>query len=258
MRYAFYLLTLSLSLMAQRPPQRPDSFSLGLAAGDQSDVYKGGNTIIPVLPNISIRYKRFRFQGITARYKIYSSWPSVSLLLSPHFLNLEDEGGFTSGLIERKMTLHGGLRIDLPTPWFFFSLSGVYDLLGRHKSFVPSWSFSKFIQLKKFMLIPQLFGRYYSSEFTNYYFGVSQSEARPNRPFYQGEKAQEFGLGMIASYPVSKKWSASLGGSYSRFSEEIYASPLTKNKYRYRWFLGLSYELFKRTMPKKENTRIIK
>ncbi len=94
-----------------------------------------------------------------------------------------------------------------------------------------------------------------SSEVTDFYYGIKPNEDCPdiagdndkacpaglNRPRYRAGNAVNWKLAAYASVNMTKNWVALLGGSYTKFDENISDSPIVEGSSDLMGFLGLGW-----------------
>lgn len=235
------------NLKKQRAKRPIPTNQIGLGSSFSTSLYKVGDTFdIPVVPAINYNYKRFSFRGVAASFRLF---PLTSLTLKPDFNSVEAKNGtYNEGLKERKRSLDLGSSFLLPNKWFMTRFSYERDISGRSEANKYAISVSKAFQFEpwkgeKISFIPALSYSQYSKEWSRYYFGVSQSEARANRLEYTPDASHQLSLRLIGNYPITKKYVLNTFYSYMMFSSAVEDSPLTKRGYRSSIFLGLNYIL---------------
>lgn len=231
-----------------RTPKKPVATNqIGLGTSFSSSLYKSGDKFdIPVVPSINYNYKRFSFRGIAAGLRLL---PLTKLTLTPDFNKVEAESGtYNEGLTERDRSLDLGLSFLLPSKWFVTNISFATDISGRSKANKFDIGISKSFKIdiwksKILMIIPGIFYERNSSHWSKYYFGVTQEEARADRPLYTPEAAQMVGARMVFAYPIAKKYILNAFYSYRKFSSAVKDSPLVKRGHRESVFFGINYIL---------------
>ena len=249
MRIIFLLLfIISFESIAQkRSGRRGPPNSIGLGVVDATDVYKSGNAderAIPVFPFFSYSWGPVSFRGISLGVRVL---PLTSIYIRPSFQSLEPEvGTFSEGLRKRRRTVHAGLSFTVP-PIFagiMHRISYERDVLGVHEGGQFGYDINRRFQIgESFTFMPGLFARYFTSNFTNYYYEVTQPEQRSDRPYYLPGDSWQYGFALMASYKLTENFSLLVRGSRGYFSSEIKNSPLVGRDYRQMMMFGVSYLL---------------
>ena len=76
---------------------------------------------------------------------------------------------------------------------------------------------------------------------TNYYYGVSPSEARLDRPAYTPDGTMEISLQAFFRRPLNERYS--LGGlvEYTRYGSEVMDSPIVEKKNEFQVAFGVMF-----------------
>lgn len=223
------------------------SFNVGLGVGHQTDLYKSGNASFPVIPIVGFKYKNFFGYGINYGYTFFWSWPTLSFTIKPELLSLRPEAGtITEGLRPRNITLNGGIKAIFPTKKFIATIDVVHDIFNRYGSYQIGVDLNKPIRLsKKFNLIAGLGLDFVSRGYTDYYFGVSQSEVNLapniNRPYFEGKSAIKAKAQFVLIYELSQKTALVLINEFTHLPSEISESPLVKSNYLNRFYATITY-----------------
>lgn len=242
-----YLFNEFTQLFAQQSAPPPvDRVAVGVAVGDRSKIYKGGNVPIPILPFFIMNKGRFYFQGISAGVTLYRAFPIIQVELSPHLMMLKDDKEITRGIKERRWTIHGGVKFTFPAPppWPSVGIAYEHDLLKRHKGAISSLSLRRNFRFdEKIILTPSIALKYYDHRYIDYYFGIDQEEARPGRDVYLGRSAFEYGAGLTLGYLANDQLSYNLNGYYGIVDKRVANAPLVAHHYRYSWYAGIAHNL---------------
>lgn len=223
------------------------TFNIGLGFGFQTDLYKSGNSSIPLIPVAGFKYKNLFAYGTTLGYTFRWGWPTLSLAVNPELMSLKGESQtITQGLKERKMTLNGGLKALFPTKLFIASIDIYHDIFNRYNDFQTTLELNRYMKInKRFHFVLGLGLDWLPSGYTDYYFGISQGEAlvspRFYRPQFQGRDSFRTRLRLIAIYELTKKVSLVFINEYSRFKKEIYESPIVRSKDQNRTYFTATY-----------------
>jgi outer membrane scaffolding protein for murein synthesis (MipA/OmpV family) len=90
----------------------------------------------------------------------------------------------------------------------------------------------------KITLTPRAGVEYQNASLVRYYYGVTPSEALPDRPEYTGHHAVNYGAGAAAVYRLTPSWSL-LGGFFAtHLGNGISDSPIVLKRHTKVWYFG--------------------
>jgi len=152
-----------------------------------------------------------------------------------------DSNVFYAGLEERKQSLDAGIEAGLTRKWGELKLSWVTDTLNRHNGEEVRatyryrfdsgpWSFSPFISWT-----------WQDDNLTDYYFGVSEAEARPDRPAYSAGESQWLGFGVNTAWQLTDRIVLFGNVGFAGADTEVINSPLVEEAAFSQVFVGGSY-----------------
>jgi outer membrane protein len=240
----FCLLFISPYLFAQEK----QDITLGFGPYIQSEPYKGTSTLL--LPSPVIFYDNGIFYARWSRFGLYFlgqkktdyAW-GFSLTVQPRTLGYKpSDSSYLTGMDERKSTFEGGLAFSASyhkTKYIEIMLLG--DMLNTYNSWISRVEIGDQYKAGKFTFYPSIVLLYQSSNFTNYYYGVKNSEATPTRPAYKADGGLEYGIQSYIKYPFTKKLSALLNFRYDVLPNSAQKSPLTDKNYIYSGLASLIY-----------------
>jgi len=82
---------------------------------------------------------------------------------------------------------------------------------------------------------------YYSSQVTNYYYGINAEEATNAREYYKPNASFKGTFEIYAQYPISKNWSFNAGITQTYYSNVIKRSPIVDKQHLTQFLLGVVY-----------------
>lgn len=132
------------------------------------------------------------------------------------------------GLDDRKADFAVGIRFQHQAGASLFSVHLLKDQIAHYDFFAELYYGYRF-ELSNWDLYLSTELTLYRSGLINYYYGVTEAEARPDRPVYQAGSGQRLHLGAIAAYPLSKRWIFELGSGVNLYSSAFTHSPLTRS-----------------------------
>ena len=115
------------------------------------------------------------------------------------------------------------------------------DTLNRHKGQSAEVSYRYTFDRGRFSFSPFVTWAWNDDKLTNYYYGVSENEARPDRPAYNPGESQWLGFGMNTTWWVSERiqFFANLG--FTGVDTVVSDSPLVEEDSQSAFFAGGTY-----------------
>ncbi len=247
----------SLSLFAQdeiaepAPSPAPSAvrWSLGLGVTSSPRPYVGANNSVLPIPLIELYYKRFYVQGIQAGFHLFEKGDFViDARAGIVFAGLDpDDSPELEGLDERKSSIEGGVVVDWTPGKYKLSASAYTDLLGRSGGqqigldFSRAWTFNAY----RWGLTPSIGFVWQSSNFVDYYVGVTPEETAPGRPAYEPGSAVNFRSSLFAFFMLTPRVNLVALLRVQRLDNEIYSSPIVDKQRAYFVLVGATYRFGK-------------
>jgi outer membrane protein len=145
------------------------------------------------------------------------------------------------GLEKREQSVDAGIMMRYGGNWGELNLQGVTDTLDRHNGKEAQLSYRYTFKRGAWMFSPFVQWGWQDSNLGNYYFGVSEAEATPERAAYEVGDTQYLTLGVNTSWQLSDRvllfGNFGLGGA----DKSIVDSPLTDNASFTGAFVGGTY-----------------
>jgi outer membrane scaffolding protein for murein synthesis (MipA/OmpV family) len=130
----------------------------------------------------------------------------VNLYTRYRFQKLDpDSNEFYAGLDERKQSLDAGVELGLKQNWGEIKLDWVADTLNRHNGQEVRFAYRYPFELGPWSISPFISWTWQDANLTDYYFGVSEAEATPERPEYRPGASQWVGLGLNTSWQMTDR-----------------------------------------------------
>ena len=139
-----------------------------------------------------------------------------------------DRNIFYDGLEERKQSLDAGIELGLKQNWGEIKLDWVTDTLDRHNGQEVRFSYRYRFETGPWSISPFVSWTWQDANLTNYYFGVSESEARLGRPAYSPGESQWIGFGLNTAWHVSDRIVFFGNFVFGGADSEIVDSPLVE------------------------------
>lgn len=153
-----------------------------------------------------------------------------------------DDSPVFAGMEERDASLDLGISADYTLGASQVKATLVHDISGAHDGLVADVNLSHNYELAQGLsVVPRVGVAYTSENYTNYYFGVSQSEATANRAAYKADGAFNPYVGYSVSMPLTESWSVVHQAAYVWLDDEIDNSSLTDRNSAWFAAVGIGY-----------------
>ncbi len=221
-------------------------FSLGLGIGHQDSIYRGVEAKTNGLPFATYKNGNFFFRGLEAGYYLgdTTNSPLKFGILGRYRIAGYDSGDsdYLRGMSDRKSTFEAGLMATYETVYGQFAAAAMGDIADKHDGYELSLGWNKpYFLDRHIILTPQLGASWRSSDFNNYYFGVTRQERNValNRRAYNPGSGFVYSAGLSATYIINQNNMLILGTTYDRYGSEIKNSPIVSGSST--WETGLVY-----------------
>lgn len=152
-----------------------------------------------------------------------------------------DSHTYYEGLEERKQSLEAGIELGLKQDWGELKLDWVTDTLDRHNGQEARFSYRYRFESGPWTFSPFINWTWQDANLTDYYFGVSEAEARTDRPAYSPGEAQWLGFGLNTAWHVSNRIVFFGNVAFSGAESNILESPLVDEDGFSAVFVGGTY-----------------
>ncbi|WP_062570565.1 MULTISPECIES: MipA/OmpV family protein [Pseudoalteromonas] len=146
-----------------------------------------------------------------------------------------------AGIKSRNYDFDVGLRLSRRFDNSQISFEYLHDISGAHNGWVMNSFFSQIIPWRNWEFRSGIGLSAYSEDFTNYYFGITPSEANSNRPVYTPSTSYSLIFEFHAEYPINQNWVFLTGWLSTWFSDDIHHSPIVSQEYQHKAKVGLRY-----------------
>ncbi len=221
--------------------------SLGLGVLLERDIYKNVDTEVEPVP--FLRYENGPFEimaedTVNATYKFVRTgnfsiaaggWLAFEEGYDP------DDSDFLEGMDELDTLYGAGLHFETGFSGWETELEVLQDLSGEHDGQEVELSVAYPYHVGGFELRPGLSLTWLSEKTVDYFYGVSSSEARADRPTYDPSSSYEIELELMVQRPIYGDLTAVCIIGVSTFGSEIKDSPLVDEDYGFGGIIGLMY-----------------
>jgi len=245
MKFLFLFFTLIFSIFAQESTQK---VTIGLGAYVQTQPYTDVQAIIVPSPVIffdnSLFYIRWSRAGIyflgdkTENY----AW-GFSLTAQPRpFGYKPSDATALQDLDERETTFEGGLAFSATTDGKYIEIMALTDLLKRYESWLVKAEIGDKYRYENFTFYPSFVVSYQSDDFMNYYYGITEKEAkRTAYNYYKADAGFQLGAQTYIEHPLSQNLSVLLNFRADLLPQSAQKSPIIENNLIYSGLASLIY-----------------
>lgn len=166
----------------------------------------------------------------------------LNLLTRYRFLELDpDSNAFYEGLESRDQTLDAGVEFALRKEWGELIFDWVADTLDRSNGQEASVSYRYRFNTGPWSISPYVSWSWQDANLTNYYYGVSEAEARPDRPAYAPGESQWIEFGLNTAWHVSDRIVFFANVGFAGGDSVVNNSPLVEENGRSAGLVGGTY-----------------
>jgi outer membrane protein len=230
---------------APSPTPSPVQWSLGLGVYSSPRPYVGAENSTILGPVVELSYKKLYVQGIQAGYHFFDTERfSLDARVGIVFNALDPEDSDAlEGMNKRRESIEGGVVFAWKPGKYRLSTAAYTDLLGRSYGqqasvdFSRSWTFNRY----KWGFAPSIGVVWQSSNFVDYYYGVTPEEARPGRPPFSGQSVINFRSSLFGFFYVNMRVRLAGYVAIQRLDNEILDSPIVDQERGIFGLLGITY-----------------
>ena len=244
-------LLVSTALFAEK--ERENSVDLGLGVFYRNSVYKekDSNEVLP-LPVAGVRYKNFYYEApVELGYRFYdmenltlTAYGRYNLYTGYKPKDMVDE---FRDMDKRKDDFHLGLRgkynFGPLRTGIIAHVSG--DVSGQSDGMLARIEINQPVFLsEKVTILPYAAVEYMTENYTDYYFGIKDSEAAKginSGKSYKPDDSFNFEAGIRGMVKVNRNVNIFLSAGYTRYGDSIADSPLVRDRDIYTVGAGASY-----------------
>ena len=230
-----------------------NSVDVGLGVFYRNNVYKekDNDSVLPV-PFIGMRIKAFYFEApLELGYHFFSSENLILTAYGRYNLytgykpeDMEDE---FKDMDKRNDDLHLGLRGKYNFgPWGTELISHISgDISGKSNGGTARAELSQPLFFGRRVVVqPYIAAEYMNKSYSDYYFGIKDSEAARginNGKSYKAEDTYNMEGGIRSIVTINNNFKGLISAGYVRYGNEVADSPLVKDRDIYTLGLGIVY-----------------
>ena len=208
--------------------------------------YVGASDEVIPIPVIIVRYKWLFAEGIRGGAQFLRQGKlSGNVYLQANFEGLKaDDSPFLAGIENRSKSADAGVEVVYRARPVGFRVNVLTDVLGRNsgQEYIVQAVTGAPLGSRGFLLA-SIGPRWISANRVDYYYGVRESEATPDRPAYTGTSSWNWDLTLGATARIAGKWSAFVLFSREAFGQPIERSPIVDRTAGYSLISSLTYAL---------------
>lgn len=148
---------------------------------------------------------------------------------------------FYDGIARRRQTVDAGVQARLSGAWGELEVNWLTDTLDRHNGNELEFAYRYRLVAGAWSISPFVNWRFQDDDLTDYYFGVSEAEARPDLPAYTPGASEWFGFGVNTAWHVSPRIVFFANVGFYGTESAVIESPLLEEDNVSVGFLGGSY-----------------
>lgn len=216
------------------PVESLNKFAIGAGVRGSNKLYKQDDENVMFYPNLDVRYGRFYVKGIQVGAYLYENdMMALSVFVDPMGGFPVDGGDMEDGydnIDDRDSMVMGGAKLelkDLPA-----GLQSNVSYKGGEDGQQGDLNILRpFAVTEKLKVTPSVNASMFSSDFVDYYFGVSEKEVNRDAndnldKEYDGDTAYSYGAKLACEYMFTENVSATAAVGVTQFSSEIEDSPI--------------------------------
>jgi outer membrane protein len=235
----------SFDVALYRPLGEFGRIGLGVGIIFRSSPYRGYNAgVSQVIPAITYNGDRLQIFGPMIQFGLVGSGKLRLAATGRYRIGVydEDDSDFLQGMGDRDDTFMAGLAIQAELPGGLdVSASYEHDVLDRIGGGEARFELGKSLQLGVIRFFPAIAFNWTSSEFSNYDFGVSDSQATAERPAYYLDDVYSVEAGLGFFIEITRDWLIIVNVAAESLSSEVTASPIVSESHVIKGFAAINY-----------------
>lgn len=221
-------------------------WGVGLGLNVKQKAYADIGTTTTAIPLLSFENRWIRFAGPTVDLKLPASGALSAAVRARYAFEdgyEPDDARILSGMDERKSSLWIGAATTWRHEIGSLSVEWLGDVSDYSKGQRARLVAEKPFRLGDFRISPRVAMNWLDRKYVDYYFGVTEPEARAGRPVYQGRSAANTELGLRIVHAFGSGHSVYLDFSATRLDSPIRNSPLAGRSTEGAFRAGYVYQL---------------
>jgi outer membrane protein len=217
----------------------------GVVVSANTSYYKGAGEEVYILPLVLAEYRDFYLEGIRAGYRVYKREDGqvLSFEVARTFDGYEsNDSSFLTGMAERKDAWEAGLVYEAQIAGGWITGKLMQDFSDVHDGYSLRVDYERRIWRNKTIeLTGYAGGEFWDRKKSDTYFGVRDSEARPDRPAYAASESLFLFLGSNFIKQLTPTVSLIASMEYRLGSDSVDDSPVVRRTDQWSVYSGIFY-----------------
>ena len=197
---------------------------------------------ISVLPTAFYDGDLFYAEGDQAGINLYKDQHNKLRTYVRYDGSMYHPSGVLKPLDERKWSVLAGASYMYTSKYGALKLSAAQDTLSRSKGAIANFSYIAAWESGPWSLYPELGLQWNSTQYNQYYFGVSPTESeRSGIPAYRLGSSVHPYANLVVDYQINKHWDIYTTYGLSYLSNNQYQSPMTQKRLEFEPAVGLNF-----------------
>jgi outer membrane protein len=236
----------SLAVQAQETPPEGDksTWLLGIGGGLQKKIYAGSDTKFRVLPLLTYENSWVKVAGPGVGLKLGRSGGFSYMLNARYALGdgyKSSDAWVLEGMNKRKASVWVGPEVSWDSDFGRLSAGVQADASQKSEGYQATLNYSRDFRFGRFSIGPNVGLSWLSSQYVDYYYGVTEAEATNWRSQYEGKASLNLGVGLRGRYMIDAHQFASFELGVKHYGSGITDSPLVDRRYQPQLSLGYAY-----------------
>jgi outer membrane protein len=222
------------------------NWAIGAAAVSSASPYRSYNQTVWPIPVVNYDGSDFYLTGLDGGFYLSKQSDydlSIDASIATNYFDPSDTSNpQLKKLKTRDPSLMTGVRYRHRADWGQVQVNISQDVAGNSKGQIAQVEYAYPMVRGALTLIPSVGDSWASSTFSDYYFGVSSSDAaRSGLSYYHPDASWSPYVKLIASYRISTNWSAFAQVRYTHLSNAISDSPMVDTHGLTTYLVGVLY-----------------
>lgn len=218
-------------------------FLLGPGAWITLQPYKGLHTTAYPIPMVVAVKAPFYFFIDTAGCRVFSdsnmTFDFIGKIRTDGYD--ADDSDDLDGMHDRHMSFDVGGDFGISNDWGDLHARILTDALGQHDGQEFRVTYAKPFKFEQSKIKPFAGFAWLSDNLADYYYGVRDSEARPDRPAYNPGASVNWFVGFEANHQLNDEWTLFTSITYYWLDDNIRNSPIVDRDYTMSILAGAMY-----------------
>jgi outer membrane protein len=228
-----------------RPLGKFGRLGVGVGMIVRSSPYREySGTVSQVIPAISYNGERLQIFGPRIQFGLAGTDKLRLAATGRYRIGVydEDDSPYLQGMGDRSDTFMVGLGVQADLPLGVKALAIYeYDVTGNIGGSEARIGFGKPLQFGVFRFVPEIAFNWISADLSNYDFGVTQAQARTDRPAYALDDTYSVEAGFGLFVEITRDWLVIMNVAAESLSDEVTASPIVSEDHVIKGFAAINY-----------------